>query len=115
MFSSHQVSSRAGIARRFTISATDRPFSKSAPVGQTCTHLPQPVQVSDDPQGSIEIGDDLAVDAAAHHVPGMRAFDFVANPHAAGAQNAAVVIDDEALVRGIDRQLADNDRDSECA
>jgi hypothetical protein len=28
-----------------------RPFSNSAPVGQTCTHLPQLVQVVDSPHG----------------------------------------------------------------
>ena len=35
----------------FLISLTDRPFSVSAPVGQTWTHFPQPVQVSEVPQG----------------------------------------------------------------
>src|SRR5437899_1601961 len=40
--------------RRFIISATERPFSNSAPVGQTCTHFPQVVQVSDDPHGSFK-------------------------------------------------------------
>src|SRR5581483_8737087 len=30
-----------------------RVFSKMAPVGQTCTHLPQLVQVSEAPQGSF--------------------------------------------------------------
>ena len=40
--------------RRFIISATDRPFSNNAPVGQTCTHLPHVVQVSDDPHGSFK-------------------------------------------------------------
>ena len=29
----------------FTISSTAKPFSASAPVGQTCTHLPQLVQL----------------------------------------------------------------------
>ncbi len=35
----------------FSISAMDSPFLKSAPVGQTSTHLPHEVQLSDDPQG----------------------------------------------------------------
>ena len=36
---------------RLAPSATDRPFSNSAPVGQTWTHLPQLVQVVDSPHG----------------------------------------------------------------
>ena len=35
----------------FTISSTAKPFSAMAPVGQTCTHLPQLVQLGDSPQG----------------------------------------------------------------
>ncbi len=50
----------------------------------------------------VQIRNDLGVDAAPHHVPGMRALDLVANPDATRAQNAAVVIDDEAVVRGVD-------------
>lgn len=34
-----------------TISPTDVPRLTSAPVGQTCTHLPHPVQVSLSPHG----------------------------------------------------------------
>ncbi len=37
----------------FTISITERPFSASAPVGQACTHLPQPVQFVAWPQSSL--------------------------------------------------------------
>ena len=40
----------------------------------------------------------MRTDAAAHHVPGVCAFDFVANADAARAQDAAVVIDDEPVV-----------------
>ncbi len=36
---------------RGTISPTARPFSLSAPVGQTWTHLPQEVQDADSPHG----------------------------------------------------------------
>ena len=88
------------------------PFSNRRPVGQTCTHLPHSVQVSDSPQGCVQIGDDAAVDAAAHHVPGVRAFDLIAHAHAAGAQDAAVVVEDESVVRGVHRQAADTDRGS---
>ena len=41
----------------------------------------------------------------AHHVPGVRAFDLLAHAHAAGAQDAAVVVDDEAVVRTIHLHL----------
>ena len=47
------------VARRLTaslcltISITERPFSASAPVGQACTHLPQPVQLLALPQSSF--------------------------------------------------------------
>ena len=50
----------------------------------------------------VQVRNDFGVDATPHHVPGMRAFDLVANPDATRAQNAAVVIDDEAVVRGVD-------------
>jgi hypothetical protein len=47
----------------------------------------------------------MRLDAAAHHVPGVRAFDLVADPDAARAEDAAVVIDHEALVRGVKGEL----------
>ena len=71
-------------------------------MGQTWTHLPQLVQESDAPQGSPRSVDDARSGAAAEDVPGVGALDFVADAHAAGAQNAAVVVDAEALVAGID-------------
>ena len=52
----------------------------------------------------MQIGDDDGVDAAAHHIPDVRAFNLRADAHAARAQNAAVVVDGEALVRGIHGQ-----------
>lgn len=38
--------------RSLRISATVLPLENKAPVGQTCTHFPQLVQVPDSPQGS---------------------------------------------------------------
>src|SRR6266567_1389983 len=59
LFLAHSCSPRISVKygrkfRRFSISATDLPFSNNAPVGQTWTHLPQLVQVSDEPQGSFK-------------------------------------------------------------
>ena len=73
-------------------------------MGQTWTHLPQRVQAGFAPL-LVEIGDDDGVDAAAHHVPDVRAFNLSADADAAGAEDAAVVVDGEALVRGVDGEL----------
>src|ERR1035437_8487165 len=51
----------------------------------------------------VEVGDHAAIHAARHDVPGMGALDFVADPHAARAQDAAVVVHHETLVGGIHR------------
>src|ERR1019366_143280 len=51
-----------------------------------------------------QVGDDAALHAARHNVPGVCAFDFVAHADAARTQDAAVVIHHEALVRGIHRE-----------
>ena len=67
-------------------------LSNSAPVGHTCTHLPQRVQAGFTPV-LVQVGDDHGIDAAAHHIPDVRAFNLGADPHAAGAQDAAVVIE----------------------
>ena len=48
------------------------------------------------------VGDDAGVDAAAHHVPGVRALDLVADADAARAHDAAVVVDGEQRVAGVD-------------
>ena len=103
----HSRSSRISVRygrnwRRLVISATDLPFSNSAPVGQTCTHLPQlGAGFATSPQGWFRSVMTCDVDAAAHDVPGVRAFDLVAHPHAARAQDAAVVVHREPLVRGV--------------
>lgn len=52
--------------------------------------------------GLAEVGDDMGKVAASGDVPGVRAFDFIADAYAAGAEDAAVVIDAESLVRDID-------------
>src|SRR5581483_10495530 len=47
-----RIASSDGTSPRFLIiSVTALPFSNRAPVGQTLTHLPQLVQVSESPQG----------------------------------------------------------------
>ena len=66
--------------------------------------MPQRVQV-DLPQSLVQVRDDHGVDAAAHHVPYVRAFDLGADTHAARAEDAAIVIDGEALMRCVDRQF----------
>jgi hypothetical protein len=48
--------------------------------------------------GLMEIGDDERVDAAPHDVPDMRAFNFSAYANAAGAEDAAILVEGEALV-----------------
>ena len=79
-------------------------FSKSAPVGHTCTHLPQRVQV-ELPQGSLRSEMIIAVDAAAHRTQHMRALDLSAGAHASNAKNATVVIDDKPFVRSVNVQF----------
>ena len=106
------ASGRAGTAGAWTFRRPIFLSRKARPVGQTCTHLPQPVQLSRVAPGLGQVGDHAALGAARHHVPGVRAFDLVAHPHAAGAQDAAVVVHHEALVRGVHRQAADTDRES---
>jgi hypothetical protein len=97
--------STAGKLCCFSISATVAPLSKSAPVGQTCTHLPQLVQLWLRPPRLVEVDDHPAVDPAAHHIPHMRALDLVADAHAARAEDAAVVVQRVALVAGIHGQV----------
>src|SRR5262249_44003521 len=52
-----------------------------------------------------QVRDHERLHAAPGHVPGVRPLDLVARPHAASAENAAVVIDAEALVRHVNRVL----------
>lgn len=49
----------------------------------------------------IKVGDDERVNTAGHHIPDMRTFDFGTDAHATRAQNAAVVVEREPLMRGI--------------
>ncbi len=58
--------------------------------------------------GLRQVGNHQALAAAAHHVPGMRALDLVADPHAARAQDAAVLVQHKAGVAGIYRQVRIN-------
>src|SRR5208282_5791348 len=53
----------------------------------------------------MQIGDDQRVDAAAHDIPNMRALNFGADTHAASAQDAAVVVEGEPFVRGVNAEL----------
>src|SRR5579864_6196318 len=46
----------------------------------------------------VQIRNHLGIDAPSHNVPGMRALNLVADAQATRAQDAAVVVDDEALV-----------------
>ena len=50
----------------------------------------------------FEVADDARVDAARGDLPDMRAFNFSADSDAARAENAAIVIEDEARVRHVD-------------
>src|SRR6266496_3542482 len=54
------------------------------------------------PPWFAQIGHDLRIDTPAHYVPGVRALDLVAYPNTTRAQNAAIVVNDKAFVRGID-------------
>jgi hypothetical protein len=57
------------------------------------------------PPGLIEPGNDAAVAAALGHIPDVGPLNLIADPHAAGAQDAAVVIEAEARMGGIHRAL----------
>src|ERR1019366_8628382 len=45
------MASQVMLSTRLVISSTAQPFSAKAPVGQTCTHLPQFVQLRAWPEG----------------------------------------------------------------
>ena len=49
----------------------------------------------------MEIGDNLAFNATAHEIPGMRAFDFPTHPNASSAQDAAVVVNHKPVVGSV--------------
>ena len=90
--------------RSLRISPTVLPFANSAPVGHTCTHFPQLVQVSESPQGSPRSEITREFVPRPQHVPGVRAFHFVAHADAARAQDAAVVVEAETFVADIHGQ-----------
>ena len=52
----------------------------------------------------LEVADDAGVDAARGDLPHVRAFNFSAYPHAAAAQDAAIMVEHEARMRHIDGQ-----------
>ena len=52
----------------------------------------------------VQLGDEPRLDAAAGDVPHVRAFDLGAGAHAARTQDAAVVVEHVARVRGVDRE-----------
>jgi hypothetical protein len=43
----------------------------------------------------VEISDDAGVNAAPHEIPGVGSLDLIANTDTAGAQDTAIVVDDE--------------------
>ena len=53
----------------------------------------------------VQVGNHFAINSAPHHIPHVRAFDLRADPHAARAQDAAIVIGGKPLVRHIHQQL----------
>jgi hypothetical protein len=57
--------------------------------------------------GFPKAADDLAVFAAPAHIPHVGAFHLVAHPHAAGAEDAAVVIEPEMSVGEIHSPLGE--------
>ena len=54
--------------------------------------------------GSLQLGDEPRADAAAGDVPDVGALDLGAGAHAARAEDAAVVVEHVARVRGVDRE-----------
>ena len=73
-------------------------------MGQAWTHLPQLVQVVASPHGRCSSDTSREPDAAARDVPDVRALDLGADANAPRAQHAAVVVEHEARVRGVDRE-----------
>ena len=60
--------------------------------------------------GLIEIRNNPRFVAAAHNVPGMRPFHFIANAHTARAENAAVMIDNKFFVGRVSVAIRKNIR-----
>src|SRR5664279_973777 len=63
--------------------------------------------------GSPHVGHEPHVDPRAHQGPGMRTLDLVADAHAAHARDAAVVVDREKGVTGVDANLGVDGRQLE--
>ena len=59
------------------------------------------------------VGHDPLVDARAHDAPGVGALDLAADPHAADAHDAAVVVDREERMDGVDADRRVDDRQLE--
>ena len=93
---------RLTTARCLVISSTPQPFSAIAPVGQAWTHLPQLVQVVASPHGrcSSETSREPMPRPAMSQTCAPSISAHVA--HAARAQDAAVVVEHVARVRGVD-------------
>src|SRR5665648_580029 len=63
--------------------------------------------------GSPHVGHEPHVDPRAHQAPGMRTLDLVADAHAAQARDAAVVVDREKGVTGVDADHGADERQLE--
>jgi len=53
------------------------------------------------PPRLVQVRHYMRSDAAAHYIPRVCALDFIANPDTARTQNAPIVIDYEAIMRGV--------------
>ena len=84
------------------ISATVEPWRRARRSGRPARTCRSEVQVGDVAPGWFRSVMTRASSAAAGDVPGVRALDLVADPHAAGAEDAAVVVDAEPLVADVD-------------
>src|SRR5262249_45712727 len=78
------------------------PFFRQRPGGTNVHALATPGAAVRRAPRLVEIGDDAGIDSPPHEVPGVSAFDFIADAHAAAAKDATVGIDHKTLVRGVD-------------
>ena len=89
-------------ARCLVISSTPQPFSAIAP-GRAGLHALAAAGAGGGlTPGPLQLRDEMRADAAAGDVPHVRALDLGAGAHAARAQDAAVVVEHVARVRGVD-------------
>ena len=89
------------------ISRTALPFSNSAPGGADLHALAAAGAGVGIAPGLAQIRNDPGVAAAAEDVPGVGPLDFIADPHAARAQQAAVVIDAKRSWAGVGGQFGE--------